>query len=170
MLAARTGRPFLDADAVLEADAGCSIHDLFTIEGEDGFRDRESATLRKLASGPPTIVATGGGAILRPTNRELLRATGFVVWLQASAELLWNRISTDPTTAQRRPNLAEGGFQEVKALLAAREPLYAATAHTVVDATRSPEEVASDILGKWNRERSDQVDGTPPGHCVHGST
>jgi shikimate kinase len=148
-VAARLGRPFLDADAVLEADAGRSIRDIFAGEGEAGFRDREAAILRKLAAGGEAVIATGGGVILRAENRELLRASGFVVWLTAPAELLWDRISFDPTTAARRPNLAGGGLDEVKALLAVREPLYAATAHAVVDAARSPEEVAGDILNAW---------------------
>jgi shikimate kinase len=146
IVAARLGRPFLDADVVLEADAGMCIRDIFAREGEGGFRDRETATLRKLAAGPLAVIATGGGVILRPENRELLRASGVVVWLAAPAELLWDRISTDPTTAARRPNLAGGGPDEVRALLAVREPLYAATAHATVDASRSPEEVAGDIL------------------------
>lgn len=146
IVAARLGRLFVDADTVLEADAGRTIRDIFASEGEGGFRDRETATLQKLAAGPPAVIATGGGAILRAENRELLRSTGCVVWLTAPAEVLWDRISIDPTTVARRPNLAGGGLDEVKALLATREPHYAATAHAVVDATRSPEVVADDIL------------------------
>ena len=150
VVAARLGWPFFDADTVLEADAGLTIRDIFAAEGEGGFRDRESATLRKLSAGEPAVIATGGGVILRAENRELLRATGIVVWLNAPAELLWDRISIDPTTAARRPNLAGGGPDEVKGLLAVREHLYAATAHAVVDASRSPEGVAGDILAAWN--------------------
>ena len=149
IVAARLDRPFIDADTVLEADAGRTIRDIFASEGEAGFRDRETATLRKLAAGPPAVIATGGGVILRAENRELLRMTGFVVWLTAPAEVLWDRISIDPLTAARRPNLAGGGLDEVKALLAAREPHYTATAHAVVDVTRSPEVVADDILAAF---------------------
>lgn len=150
VLAARLGRAFVDADVVLEADAGLSIADIFAAEGEGGFRDRETATLRKLAAGSPAVIATGGGIVLRPENRDLLRSSGFVVWLTADPELLWNRIAYDPNTAARRPNLtAAGGLAEVRQLLAAREPLYRDTAHFVVDAARSPEEVAADILPEW---------------------
>lgn len=149
LLAGRLGRPFRDADAELEADAGTSIRDIFAAEGEAGFRDRETATLRKLTAGEPAVIATGGGAVLRAENRDLLRASGFVVWLRAPAEVLWGRIAADPTTAARRPNLAGGGFAEVAALLAAREPLYAAAAHAAVDATRSPGDVAGDILAAF---------------------
>lgn len=146
ILAARLGRPFVDADVALETDAKMTIHEIFAAEGEAGFRDRETTTLRKLAAGEPAVIATGGGAVLRGENRDLLRAAGFVVWLKAPAEVLWVRITADPSTASRRPNLAGGGFAEVVSLLAAREPLYAATAHAAVDAARSPEEVAGDIL------------------------
>lgn len=150
VIAARLGRPFFDADTALESDTGRSIRDIFATEGEPGFRDRESATLRKLVDGEPAVIATGGGVILRSENREVLRSSGFVVWLAAPAELLWDRISIDPTTTARRPNLAGGGLDEVKALLAVREPLYTATAHATVDASRSPEQVADDILAVWN--------------------
>jgi shikimate kinase len=149
VLAVRLRRPFVDADVVLEADAGMSIRDIFASEGEPGFRDRETATLRKLIAGPEAVIATGGGIILRPENRELLRS-GFVVWLTAEPELLWHRIQIDTTTGDRRPNLtATGGLDEVRAVLAAREPLYRETAHLTVDASRSPELVATDILPAW---------------------
>jgi shikimate kinase len=146
VLAGLLGRSFVDADAVLEADAGRSIRDIFATEGEGGFRDREEATIAKLAAGEPAVIATGGGAVLRAANRERMRATGFVAWLTAPADVLWARISADATTAERRPNLAGGGFAEVVALLAAREPLYAATAHVSVDATASPDAVAGRIF------------------------
>jgi shikimate kinase len=148
-LAARLHRPFHDADVVLEAAAGMTIREVFATEREAGFRAREAATLRQLAAGEPAVIATGGGAVLRPENRTLLRAAGFVVWLKAPPPVLWERITADPSTAARRPDLAGGGFDEVVALLAAREPLYAATAHAVIDATRSPEDVADAILSVW---------------------
>lgn len=148
-LAARLGRPFVDADVLLEADAGMTIRDIFASEGESGFRDRETATLRKLTAGTPAVIATGGGIILRPENRELLRS-GFVIWLTAEPKLLWHRIQIDPTTGDRRPNLtATGGLDEVTAVMAVREPLYRETAHLTVDASRSPELVAADILPAW---------------------
>lgn len=146
VLSARLNRPFHDGDVALETDAGMTIREIFAAEEEVGFRDRETATLRKLAARQPAVIATGGGVVLRAENRELLRSTGFVVWLKAPAEVLWHRITADETTTARRPNLAGGGFDEVVALLTAREPLYAATAHAAVDASRSPEEVADDIL------------------------
>lgn len=150
ILGSRLGRPFVDADVVLEADVGMTIREIFATEGEAGFRDRETATLRKLIAGAEAVIATGGGVILRPENRDLLRSSGFVVWLTAEPELLWQRIQFDPTTGDRRPNLtATGGLDEVQAVLANREPLYRETAHLLVDASRSPELVAADILPAW---------------------
>src|SRR2546421_373945 len=82
LLAARLGWHFLDADAELEARAGRTIADVFRAEGEPGFRDRESAVLAELVLVPDHVIATGGGVVLRPGNRELLKAAGFVAWLQ----------------------------------------------------------------------------------------
>jgi shikimate kinase len=150
LLAGRLGWPFLDADAELEARAGCTIADIFRTEGEAGFRDREAAVLADLAARPDHVIATGGGVVLRPANRELLKAAGFVAWLQAPADVLWQRIQADPATAARRPNLTGGGLREVIDLLAVREPLYRAVADAAFDAAgASPEAVAGAILAAW---------------------
>ena len=150
-LAARLGWAFLDADERIESAAGMSIKDIFAAEGEAGFRDRESAVLAHLCRLTQTVVATGGGVVLRPANRELLHA-GFVTWLTASPETLSLRIQSDPTTTTRRPNLtAAGGVTEVRAMLAVREPHYRESADFVVDAERLSPEAASDaILAAWN--------------------
>ena len=150
LTAARLGRPFFDADGVLEADIGMSVSALFAARGEQAFRDLEAATLQRLSAGPDAVIATGGGVILRAENRTRLRSSGFVVWLAADADTLWHRILADPLSHSRRPNLtATGGPEEVRALLAVREPLYRETAHARVDAARSPEQVVADILHAW---------------------
>lgn len=150
-LAERLGWEFRDADAELEAGAEMTIAEIFVAEGEPGFRDRESRTLAELSAGANRVIATGGGVILRPQNREILRASGFVAWLTASPEVLWERINADTTTAARRPNLtASGGLDEVVRLLAIREPLYREVADGVVPTEgKSPEAVAADILQAW---------------------
>lgn len=152
LLAARLGVPFRDADDYVEATAGQSIADIFASEGEVGFRDRESAALAALCAQDGCVIATGGGAILRESNRRLLRDRGYVAWLTATPETVWQRLVTDPLTAARRPNLtARGGLDEVRALLAAREELYRATADfAVASDTVSPEAVADAILTAWN--------------------
>lgn len=150
LVAGRLGWDFRDADAEIEAVAGTTIADIFAAEGEAGFRDREARVLGELAAADRRVLATGGGVVLRPANRDVLR-TGFVAWLTAPADVLWDRLCWDPTTAARRPNLtASGGLDEVAKLLAVREPLYREVAAITIDtAARSPDMVAADILAAW---------------------
>jgi shikimate kinase len=151
LLAARRGWDFADVDDRIEAGAGKSVADIFATEGEAGFRDREAAALAELCARPRCVVATGGGAVVRESNRPLIRGAGFVVWLTAAPEVLWARLCADPATAARRPNLtAAGGAAEVRALVAAREPLYRALADFALDTgTLSPEAAADAILTAW---------------------
>jgi shikimate kinase len=151
VLARRLGWSFVDADEHLEAAAGRTIADIFSTEGEAGFRDRESAVLRELAGRTETVIATGGGVILRPENRLQLQS-GFTVWLQATPEAAFARMQADPSTASRRPNLTStGGLDELRTLMAIREPLYRETADFALDtANLSPEAAADAILTAWN--------------------
>jgi shikimate kinase len=150
-LAASLGWAFHDADEHIERAAAMTIADIFAAEGEAGFRDREAASLAELCRAEQCVIATGGGVILRPANRELLQASGYVAWLTASPETIWARMQTDPTTAARRPNLtASGGREEVAHLLAVREPHYRAAASAAFPTEgRSPEQVAAAILAAW---------------------
>lgn len=151
ILAQRLGWTFADSDDVVEAAAGKSVADVFAAGGETNFRDREAAALRDLCARERVVVATGGGAVLRAANRELFRSSGFVVWLTARPETIFSRLGSDPATSSRRPNLTPaGGMEEVRTLLAAREPLYREVAHFIVDAdVPSPEAVADAILTAW---------------------
>ena len=151
VLAARLGWPFADCDDRVEETAGTTIAEIFRTEGEAGFRDRESAALEELLREEKIVLATGGGAVLREVNRTAMKRAGFVVWLTAPAEVVYRRLTADPTTAARRPALAAGGLDEVVQLLAAREPLYRAVADFVSDSSdRSPDELATAILAAWN--------------------
>jgi shikimate kinase len=151
-LAARIGWAFVDADEHLEAVAGRTIAEVFQAEGEAGFRDREAATLAELSGRKQHVIATGGGVVLRPENREKLKS-GFVVWLQATPEAAFARLQSDPTTASRRPNLTStGGIEELRTLIAAREPLYRDAADFTLDtAYLSPDAAANAILTAWMR-------------------
>lgn len=146
--------PALDADEHLEQTAGNTIREIFAAEGEAGFRERESQTVRELTQRDPLIVSWGGGVILRPENRAALKAAGRNVWLRARPEVLLERIEKDPTTGARRPNLTvAGGLAEVQHLLTVREPLYTATADTIVDADlHSPAQLAAEIAA-WFRQQ-----------------
>jgi shikimate kinase len=144
LLAGRLGWQWLDADAMLEDRHGRTILDIFATEGETGFRAKEAAILEELCQLSEHVIATGGGVVLRESNRLRLRESGRVVWLTADAPTLWRRLQVDPTTAHRRPALSVGGLAEVEELLRVREPLYAACAHLVVDTAQlGPDEVAA---------------------------
>jgi shikimate kinase len=150
LVATGLGWQFVDADQELERLTGKSIAEIFATEGEVGFRGREASLLEELSQRDHAVIATGGGAVLRPSNRDRL-AQGFVAWLTASPSVIWRRISADPDTGQRRPNLtASGGLEEVMTLLAAREPLYESVANIRISTDdRSPEAIAADILSAW---------------------
>jgi shikimate kinase len=151
VLAGRLGWEFVDADQVLEDRYGKTIREIFAAEGETGFRNKESAVLADLCTRTTTVIATGGGVILRQENRARIKNCGFVAWLSADPETLWERMQGDPTTAARRPPLTTGGLIEVQELLAAREPWYKACAHVEVPAAAlSPEQAADAILAAWS--------------------
>jgi shikimate kinase len=150
LLAGRLGWSWVDADAELERRAGRTIRVIFAEEGEAGFREREAALLRELSQVPRQVVATGGGVVLRPESRELLRSSGWVVWLNADAETLWERIRGDGSTAERRPALLGGGREEIQEILQRREALYRECAHQVVwTAGREAAEVAGEVAAGW---------------------
>jgi shikimate kinase len=131
-LARLTGRRWLDTDRLASQQAGLSIPEIFAAHGESHFRDLESAAIESISRAVPVIVATGGGVVLRPRNVELLRALGCVVWLTASEDVLFERVSR----TRKRPLLETANPREtMRELLAARDPLYAACAHLKIDTT-----------------------------------
>jgi shikimate kinase len=129
-LARRLGREFVDCDREIVDRTGVPIATIFEIEGEAGFRRRESAVLAELAGRQGTVVATGGGAVLAEENRRLMREHGTVVYLHASLDHLHERTRRDVS----RPLLAQGDrLATLGALLEARDPLYREVAHLVVE-------------------------------------
>ena len=124
------GLPFVDADRELERRTGASIALIFELEGEAGFRRRESALLAELCQGPGQVVATGGGAVLDPANRECLRRGGFVVHIAASVGQQLARLEKD----RNRPLLATPDrSRRLEEMAALRNPLYAEVADLVFD-------------------------------------
>lgn len=130
-LARRLGRPFFDTDHEIVARSGVSIPTIFDIEGEAGFRRRESAVLAELAQCREAVIATGGGVVLEADNRRLMRESGTVVYLQVSIDHLHQRTARDTS----RPLLARSADRRatLEALLAQRDPLYREAAHDVVE-------------------------------------
>jgi len=130
LLAAELQLPFVDSDKVLEDRTGADIPWIFDVEGEAGFRRRESEVLRDLCRGPVQVVATGGGIVLLEENRQQLKKHGLVVYLQASVEQLLERTSK----ASNRPLLQVADPRaRIVELLAQRDPLYREVADIVCD-------------------------------------
>ncbi len=134
LLAERLGWQWIDADVEIERRAGKTIARIFAEEGEPAFRDLEAAVMLELLGRDRLVIASGGGAPMRPETRQAMQRTGRVVWLKASPETIHERMNTDPTTGARRPPLtAQGGLEEIRLLLAKREPIYRQTATIEVD-------------------------------------
>lgn len=128
------GLPFIDTDQVIEQRLGCTIKDYFASHGEAAFRNVESQVLAQLlAQSPSMVLATGGGAVLRPENRELLKTASTVFYLQTSAEDIARRLRADTT----RP-LLQGvdPLLRLRELLQLRGSMYLETAHYVIDSVR----------------------------------
>lgn len=147
-VAQRLGVEFVDADLALEQRCGMTIAQLVRERGEGAFRDMESALLAELLERCTGVLATGGGVVVRPANRELLRRRGRpVVWLSAPADVVRSRLTADPATLSRRPPLVGADpLTEIEVVLREREPLYRQTADAIVEASASPEEVTAQIM------------------------
>jgi len=143
LLAAELNLRFRDSDRVIEERTGADIPWIFDKEGEDGFRERETAVLSELANETNAVIATGGGIVLREQNRALMKASGYVCYLTASIDQLVERTSRD----KKRPLLqVENPRQKIIDLLSLRDPLYQEAADFVVNTDRrSPKAVAQEI-------------------------
>jgi shikimate dehydrogenase len=133
-LARLTGKKFVDTDALIEAEAGKTIPDIFATEGEDAFRKLEHGVICRVGAEHGQIIATGGGAVTRQENQYSLEQNGRIVWLQRSLEEL-------PTTGRplsHKDTLAE--------MYRARESLYRAFSDIQIPNEGTPEEVAAHIL------------------------
>ena len=148
LLAERLGREFADADVALEAKFGLPVRAIFQERGEPYFRDCEEQVIAELTASPGQVIATGGGAVLRETNRNTLRRYGLVIWLTASADEIGRRLATNPQHVAGRPALtALGTLNEISKVLEARISDYKAASDLSVSTEGlSPDEVALAIL------------------------
>ncbi len=132
-LAQRLQVPFTDSDLVIEERIGCSIREFFEREGEARFRDIEEEAIATLAVSATGVVSTGGGSVLREANRRQLRSHFHVIYLRSSPEDLFRRLRHDV----KRPLLQVADpLGRLRELHSARDPLYSATAHDVVETGR----------------------------------
>ena len=132
-LARRLDLPFEDSDHVIEQRAGCSIREFFERAGEAAFRDLEETVIAELTQGQSGVLATGGGAVLRPANRQRLREAGAVIYLRSTPEEVFRRVRRDA----KRPLLQVADpLQRLRDLYAQRDPLYREAAQFVIETGR----------------------------------
>jgi len=142
-LAERLGYGFVDADAVIEQAAGCTIPEIFERDGETGFREIESQVMSAICQRHSLVVATGGGVVTERSNWGLLHS-GIVIWLDVMRDQLLSRLKADAT---KRPLLQTADPEAaLDQLLAQRKPLYAEADLTVVIDQEDPATVADGIL------------------------
>ena len=134
-LARKLKLEFLDSDQAIENRTGARIALIFEIEGEEGFRKRESEIIDELTNQSGVVLATGGGAVLDPVNRQKLADRGLVVYLRAGLDKLLKRTARDT----KRPLLnTDNPRERIKELLNTRTPLYEEIADLIVDTDKQP--------------------------------
>lgn len=146
MLAQHLGRRFLDSDHEIEQRCGVAVPVVFEIEGEQGFRARESQVIEELTALEGIVLATGGGAVLSQDNRRHLAERGVVVYLNGQPEELSRRLRSD----KNRPLLAGADrLERLRELHQARDPLYRSIADVIVESgARSAHSLTRDLLAR----------------------
>jgi shikimate kinase len=143
-LADRLWQPFVDTDELVIKKAGKNIREIFESSGEPGFRELEAQAVVDVCRLAEHVIALGGGAVLREENRRAIKDAGLkVIYLRCEPEELLKRIEADPATAATRPSLTGlgGGIEEVRKLLAEREPIYRSVMTAELDVTHlSPQD------------------------------
>ena len=143
LIARKLGRTFIDLDEEIENRAGADIPWIFDVEGEAGFRRRESELLAECTGRDNLVVSTGGGIVLDGNNRRLLKTAGVVVFLNASVDQLYERTLKD----RKRPLLQVPDRKKViRELKAARDPLYREVADLVIDVGNRHSRHMTDLL------------------------
>lgn len=158
-LARSLGLPFADTDQHLLQGAGLTVEQIVAAEGWPGFRKRESLALREVADAHPAgcVVSTGGGMVLAGENRQLMQQRGMVVFLDAPAQTLAERLSRNPINNQRPSLTGKGLIEEIGQILDERRRLYEEAAHHSVDASRPMAAVCREIVELWkSRNHSNQ--------------
>lgn len=155
-LALLTGHRFVDTDELVAQAENMSITDIFANGGEDHFRQIEERILADLVGVAGIVLATGGGAILRESNRTAMRKIGTVAWLDADADVLFERASR----SQRRPLLqTENPRKTFDQLLESRRAIYGDASDFRIDSTGlDHDQVAQNLLEQTMRLRSREAD------------
>ena len=145
-IASELSLDFFDSDHEIEKRTGVTITHIFDIEGESGFRKRETAVLDDLTEKKGIVLATGGGAILKAENRQFLMSRGTTIYLYANIDTLFERTSKD----RNRPLLqTENPKEKLEELFNIRDPLYRETADIIIDTGKDSVRLAlKEILEK----------------------
>jgi len=146
IVAGRLGAVFVDMDALLASRAGESIAEFVERNGWDAFRGLEKELLVEICLKSGQVVATGGGVVLLPENRDLLQRRGMVFYLKAGVSTLLSRLMADPLSDQRPALTNKSLEQEIREVLGRREPLYQACADMVIDAEAVLEQMANAVV------------------------
>lgn len=143
LLAGRLGCRYIDLDAEIVADAGCSINTIFTRDGEQEFRKLESSMLEKVLSiGGVGVVATGGGTVISPQNRMLMRKRGVIINMKVTIQQVITRLKG----CDNRPLFAgDGAVERAETLMNDREQFYADADIRIDTDGKSVEDVAAEI-------------------------
>lgn len=141
-LARKLSLPFIDSDAEIEKQAGCTITEIFEREGEEPFRALERTVIQDLLLQGPAVISTGGGAFINPDTRKLVLQQSISIWLKADLETLYRRVAH----STHRPLLRENPRKVLKRLIDERYPVYAEAAITVDCNVRAHNTVVRRIL------------------------
>ncbi|MER2555153.1 MAG: shikimate kinase [Thauera sp.] len=152
-LARRRKLRFADCDQAIVARTGVSIPTIFEVEGEAGFRRRETQMMDELTLQPDIVIATGGGVVTTPENRVLMRARGIVVYLDVPPQVLYERTRHD----RNRPLLqVDNPRRRIEELYRQRDPLYRETAHIILEGGRgNPGNMVRQIDEALSRYKAD---------------
>lgn len=159
ILAKELGFQFYDSDKEIEKRTGANIPWIFDVEGEAGFRDRESVVVKELSEYDNVVLATGGGAMMRPENREAVTKKGFVIYLNTSVEQQFNRTHKD----KNRPLLQgeKDAFRVLSELYELRDPIYRSVADLVADTDKKTlKGIVKDIVNALNDQDSISIDNS----------
>ena len=143
LVAKRLRFQFVDTDQLIIKSAGRPVAGIFTEHGEEYFRGLETAALESLGPSRRCVIATGGGVVVKERNRAILKELGFVVWLTASEDVIFDRVSRN----NKRPLLQTGDPRAtIHAMLAARRPLYESAAQFTLDTSTFSHDQAADTV------------------------
>ena len=153
LLAKRLERYFIDSDKYIEDSTGKTIKSIFEEDGEEGFRQIETDTIAELSKANNKVISAGGGVVLREGNVNNLKDNGFLILLEATPEIIHNRIAQDKNTTQQRPSLTDKEpLDEIKHLIEQREHAYKNAAdYTINTSYVSCEDIVNEIITITNK-------------------